>query len=917
MICARCQTPNQDDSQACLSCGASLAEMDQAETMERAAPGALAFGEDFGPRYRVEALLGTGGMGKVYKARDKELDRTVALKILRPDVVEDPLALQRFKQELQLASRITHPNILRIHDLGECRGMKFISMQYVEGGDLYQILKKDGALPLARALPIMMQLCEALQAAQAANVVHRDLKPQNILIGANDQAFISDFGLATSIESSAAGMTRTGAILGTPKYMSPEQVQGKPVDQRTDIYSLGLIFYEILTGVLPFSGDSTYQLMYQRVHELPGRPELVNPDIPPYLSAIVLRCIERDPELRYQNAGEVLGDLKREAVSASNVASTPPSGMAATTTTTKAKTSRWIIAGGILAGIVGLILFGVYLQRIHPGVFGLGTRTGTSGDTVQGARQSVLLLPLRRMKEDPALATQADGILTSLSSRLSQFKSLQIETLPTDNSVNPQDSPQQLAKQLGTKVYLTGSLDEVKEKLNVQFSLQDTATGRAVWSHTFSAVPQDVFAMQDDIYTKLLGALNVKPSAEELALGANRPTENVNAYGLYLQGRSALRNQRSEPTLHAAINLYNQALKSDPSFGLAYAGLADAYLDLYQLTKDASLPEKALGAALQANQLAGNDPEAHSSLGSVYMATGKNSEAVAEFKAALKLAPNSDEGYRRLGSAWRAAGQKAESLAAYQHSVDLNPYYWLNYAMLGSAELAFGENDKALAAYQRVTQLVPNRAEGYNGLGVVYFQQGKWADCIPAFQKAMSIEPSAETASNLGTAFFFVLRYDDAIKAFQEAARLNPHSQAIAGNLADAYRAAGQKDAARTEYDRAIALAMEDYKVNSRDAETVASLALYYAKKGDATQSLAFMRRARTLQPDAVEFLDDEAVVNALANRPKEALDAVKAALAKGYPAEELKNDPELKSLQALPEFQRLISAAPTGKNKS
>jgi eukaryotic-like serine/threonine-protein kinase len=906
MICARCQTPNHDTSEVCSGCGTNLFAMDQAETIDRVTAEPLAFGEDFGPRYRVEALLGIGGMGKVYKAHDKELDRTVALKILREDVIEDPLALQRFKQELQLASRITHPNILRIHDLGECRGTKFISMQYVEGGDLYQILKKDGALQLSRATSIMEQLCEALQAAQSENVVHRDLKPQNILVGAGDHIFISDFGLAKSIETSLVGMTRTGAILGTPKYMSPEQVEGKPVDQRTDIYSLGLIFYEILTGALPFSGDSTYQLMYQRVHESPRRPELLNPLIPSYLSAIVLRCIEREPDRRYQCAAEILTDLRRAA-----------SGSAVSQRTSwilSLKRPQWIAVGSLLFVVTALALLGYFLPHhvSMPIPFPSASQTPPGSS---GTRKSVLLLPLQLMQKQPGLTAQAEGILESLSSRLSQFRSLQIETLPLQNSGIEKDSPQDLARQFGSQSYLTGSLDEVKGKLEARIVLQDTASGKIIWSHQFSAMPQDVFAMQDEIYTKLLMALNVKPSTEELALGASRPTENVNAYDFYLRGRSGLRNQRSEAALHSSIELYDQALKIDPSFGLAFSGLADAYLDLYHLTKDSSLPDKALGAALQANQLAGNEPEAHISLGSVYMATGKNAEAVSEFKNALKLAPNSDETYRRLGSAWEASGHKDEALAAYQRSVELNPYYWLNYTMLGAGALSFGENDKALAAYQRVTQLVPNRAEGYNGLGVVYFQQGKWADSIPAFQKAAAIEPSAETVSNLGTAYFYLSRYEDAIKAFQQAAILAPHSQTIAGNLADAYRAAGQVDTARAAYDHAIALALDDYRVNSRDANTVASLALYYAKKGDFNHALEFMHRARTLQPDAVEFLDDEAIVNALANRPKQALDAVRAALAKGYPAEELRKEPELKSLQSLPEFQRMLATSNSNPN--
>ena len=408
--------------------------------------------------------------------------------------------------------------------------------------------------------------------------------------------------------------------------------------------------------------------------------------------------------------------------------------------------------------------------------------------------------------------------------------------------------------------------------------------------------------------------MDVKPTTEELALGAARPTESVDAYDLYLRGRAAIRNQRSAQTLHSAISLYEDALKKDPNFALAYAGLADSYLDLYAITKDPTLPGKALGASQQAEQLAGNKPEVHFSMGSVYLATGKTAEAVAEFKQALTIAPNSDEGYRRLGSAWLAAGRKDEALTAYQRAVDLNPYYWLNYSRLGNAALAFGENDKALAAYQRVTQLVPNREDGYDNLGIVYFRQAKWAECIPAFQKAIAIEPSANASSNLGTAFFYLRRYSDAINAYREAVKLDPNSQVFAGNLADAYRADGQADAASKEYDRAIELAYKDYRVNPRDADTLSSLSLYYAKKGNTVQALEFIHRARTLQPDAVQLLDVEAIVNALANRPKEALEAVRAALAKGYSAEEFKNEPELRSLQSLPEFQRLLAEAGSKK---
>ena len=266
MICPRCQTESSEDAAHCVHCGLVFPDVDESETLERlggagspraqgsAARGGkprepagtsvsrvLEPGAELGPRFRIESLIGQGGMGRVYKASDKELGRVVALKVLLPDLTGDPAATQRFKQELLLASKISHKNILRIHDLGEADGVKFISMAYVEGEDLHQLLTKQHPLPIDRAARIARQLCEALEAAHSEGVVHRDLKPQNILMGKDDHVYVSDFGLAKSLEASLAGMTRTGAFLGTPRYMSPEQVEGQPVDHRTDLYALGLI----------------------------------------------------------------------------------------------------------------------------------------------------------------------------------------------------------------------------------------------------------------------------------------------------------------------------------------------------------------------------------------------------------------------------------------------------------------------------------------------------------------------------------------------------------------------------------------------------------------------------------------------------------------------------------------------------
>src|SRR5439155_10352037 len=272
-------------------------------TMER--------GTQFGPRYRIESVIGEGGMGKVYKAHDNDLDRTVALKLVRLELANNAESMQRLKQELLLASRISHKNILRIHDLGDVGGVKFISMAYVQGRDLHEVITECGRQPVDRTVHIAKQLAGALEAAHAEGVVHRDLKPRNVLVDQADQVYVSDFGLAKSLESaSATAMTRTGEVLGTPRYMSPEQAESKPVDHRSDIYSFGVMLYEMVTGDAPFAGESMLQVMYQHVAQKPKNPKEANPELPDYLAQIILRCLEKDPALRYQSAREILHDLE-------------------------------------------------------------------------------------------------------------------------------------------------------------------------------------------------------------------------------------------------------------------------------------------------------------------------------------------------------------------------------------------------------------------------------------------------------------------------------------------------------------------------------------------------------------------------------------------------------------------------------
>jgi tetratricopeptide (TPR) repeat protein len=391
-----------------------------------------------------------------------------------------------------------------------------------------------------------------------------------------------------------------------------------------------------------------------------------------------------------------------------------------------------------------------------------------------------------------------------------------------------------------------------------------------------------------------------------MARNDTRLTSDSEAYQLYLRARTILHGQQDIKNVTAALDLYNRAILKDPGFALAYAGVANASQRMYSLNNDPVWSERARGAAERARDLNDQLPEVHFILGSVYSNTGKTAEAIAELKRALELAPNSDEVNRRLGFAYLAAGNREEAIQAYRKAVEVNPYYWLNYSHLGGAYFKFGQNEQALQAFQKVTELAPDSESGYANIGAVYHRQGKWNEALSAFQKALDRRPSANAYSNLGTTYFYLSRYAEAAKMFEKAVELSPNPQRM-GNLGDAYRWMGQRDKANSTYDRAIALALKASQVNPRDIKTLEYLGLYYAKKGDNKRAQDFIRRARAIDVNDTELMYNEGLILALAGQKAEALKSLRQAFQQGYSVEEAKNDPELKGLQADPEFDQLL----------
>ena len=863
----------------------------------------------FGGRYEIMGVLGQGGMGAVYKARDRELDRLIALKVIRPELATDPAILQRFKQELILSRNITHKNVVRIFDLGEADGIRFISMEYIDGEDLRTILRREGKFSPKEAIAVVEQVCRALDSAHSEGVIHRDLKPQNIMRDKHGRIVVMDFGLARSLGET--GLTQTGAIVGTLEYMSPEQALGSTLDQRSDIFSVGLIFYELLTGKAPYEADTAIASLMKRTREEARSASDVDASVPRSLSAIVGRCLEREPANRYHSAVELLQQLATWEANPNISAETLSKMIAHPVVRTSrfnldlpGKSWMWI-AGAVLVIVLAIFAGRTLLNRTT------GTSSGEMAQGIPSLKQGkyVAILPLKKVGDEKALGYVADGIQEALAAKLFQLKEVHLASSDAaDRAVAKGLSLSKLAHELGVNLVLQGMVQGNSEKLRVTLSLDDATTGKRVWSQEFPGAPGDVLALEDQIYGNVATALALKPTDEEQARVGAHPTENVKAYDLYLQGRNTLRNSHSQDNIRQAVGLFEQAIDKDSNFALAYTGLADSSLLMYGETKESVWAQKATLAAQQAERLSNNLPEVHLSLGSVYRTTGKYTEAVTELKRALELAPNSDEAYRNLGDAYSSSGQSDEAIAAYQKAVAANSYYWTNHIALGNAYLGLGDSAKALPEFQKVIEIASDSPMGYEGVGSVYLRQGKWGEAIPEYQKALALAPDSPTYSNLGTAYFFLKNYDQSTKMYEKAVAMTPNNEELLGNLGDSYRWSGHSDQAAAAYGKAISLAFQQLQVNPRSASIMGDLGLLYAKKGDAANAQQYTNQARAISPDDVYLIYSEALVKALVGKPEDAIKPLKLALEKGYPAQEAWNDPELQKLQALPQFSQLVN---------
>jgi serine/threonine protein kinase/tetratricopeptide (TPR) repeat protein len=774
-----------------------------------------------GKRYEIMQLLGEGGMGAVYKAMDRELERMVALKIIRPELAVQEEILARFKQELILARRITHKNVIRIFDLGQAEGLKFITMEFVEGKDLSSLIKEKGRLSFEECAEVMSQTCSALDAAHSEGVVHRDLKPQNIMVDKNGRVVVMDFGIARAMEQ--GGMTHTGALIGTPDYMSPEQVMGKKVDARSDLFTLGVIFFQLLVGQLPYKADTIHGAMFKRTREAPEAPQAVDPSVPSLLSDIAAKCLQLDPQLRYQSALEIQQDIEAWRGGSTKRLDLPTPAP----TPEPVKPAWWrkpavfVPVGAIVLVGVGALVGSNFLSNSPP-----------KPKAPVEAAVSLAILPFHNASGDAKLDWLGSSMAEMLSTDVGHSASVRmvsedrVEQVLKDLRITSQSELDQstvarVANQSNVNTVVWGHYAQFGDHLRIDATVQDLKRGTSKTLSAEAASEKDILPTVDRLAAQIRQNLSLSQSLQkELQAQAFKPsTSSIVALREYDKGL-----QEARQGNHAsAAKQFQVALVEDPNFAVAYSKLAQSYEQLGQ-------DDEAEQAAQKAVSLSSQLP-----LQEKFLIQASHDSIVKEYGKAIE---------------------------AYQNLVNVSPDNEDYLFDLGTAYEKTAVYDKARDLFARVVELNPKRVEGLLALGRVKIESGDTQGGIEYLTRAQTLAielgedaERAQVLQAMGVGYSSIPRYDDALKSLQESLDIKKRldmKKGIAESLdmmASIQDVTGKSDLALKNYTQALSI-MRDLGDKQGTGDVLTDLGAFHLEHGKYDEALKLFKESLQLQMD-------------------------------------------------------------------